>query len=61
MHQHCGFIFLAICVSILAHNKSRSLTMRPLSILIAERQAHASCRFAIPPSLDVDNRPELVW
>ena len=62
-YQRCGFIFIAVCVSILAHAESAfAHDARPLSVLIAERQAHTyRVEVRMPPSLDADNRPEISW
>jgi hydrogenase/urease accessory protein HupE len=48
--------FLACAESVFAHDA------RPLSILIAERQAHTyRVDVRMPPSLDAENRPEILW
>jgi hydrogenase/urease accessory protein HupE len=48
--------FLACTQSAFAHDA------RPLSILIAERQAHTyRVDVRMPPSLDSENRPEIEW
>lgn len=62
-HQHCGFILIAVCVSILAYTDCASAhDARPLSVLITERQAHTyRIDMRMPPSLDADNRPEISW
>jgi hydrogenase/urease accessory protein HupE len=47
---------LASAESVFAHDA------RPLSVFIAERQAHTyRVDLRMPPSLDADNRPEILW
>jgi len=62
-HQHYRVILFAVCVSILAHaDNAFAHDARPLSILIAERQTHTyRVDLRMPPSLDADNRPEILW
>jgi hypothetical protein len=58
-----GFILFGLCLALLA-NAGRALAhdARPLSILIAERQAHTyRVEVRMPPSLEADNRPEIGW
>ena len=58
-----GFILFGLCLALLM-NAGRALAhdARPLSILIAERSAHAyRVEIRMPPSLETDNRPEIGW
>jgi hydrogenase/urease accessory protein HupE len=57
------FILLGLYLAFLASAQSAfAHDARPLSVLIAERQAHTyRVDVRMPPSLDADNRPEILW
>ena len=54
---------VALCLALLFNTASAfAHDARPLSVLISERQAHTyRVDVRMPPSLDADNRPEILW
>src|SRR6185369_17724314 len=54
---------VAVCLFVLASAEiAFAHDARPLSILIAERQAHTyRVDVRMPTSLEADNRPEIMW